>query len=364
VSRADRAHQFEPPVGLPVGPPGREERLVAPADLARTRRLPVLPALAPLLPGGGLQRGTTVAVGTRDGLPGATSLALALAAGASQAGSWVAAVGLGALGLVAAAELGVALDRLVLVADPGRQREGWASVVAALVDGFDVVLVAGQPEGRDRGQGEGRGQGRGQGQGRGPGLGRGTGLRPADARRLVARARERGAVLMTVGGDLPGERSPVRLTVVAAAWTGLGEGWGHLAGRRVTVEAGGRGEAARPRRAELWLPDAGGAVGAVEPVTDPIPLHPRPPGAVGAVEPVTDPIPLHPRPPGAGRGRRRRSRGAGVAAGDGARGPTGPTGSPTGPGGPTGRPTGSPTGPGGPTGPGVVGLPGAPVAGG
>jgi hypothetical protein len=303
VSRADRAHEFEPP----VEPPGQEQRLVAPVDLARTRRLPVLPALAPLLPGGGLQRGTTVAVGTQDGLPGATSLALALAAGASQAGSWVAAVGLGALGLVAATELGVALDRLVLVADPGRQRDGWASVVAALVDGFDVVLVAGQPEGRGRDQGQRRG--------------RGTGLRPADARRLVARARERGAVLMAVGGDLPGERSPVRLTVVTAAWTGLGEGWGHLAGRRMTVETGGRGEAARPRRAELWLPDAD--------------------GAVGAVEPVTDPIPLHPRAPGAARGRSRRSRGA------------------TGPAGPSG-----PSGPSGPTGPGVVGLPGAPVAGG
>jgi hypothetical protein len=262
VSRADRAHEFEPP----VEPPGQEQRLVAPVDLARTRRLPVLPALAPLLPGGGLQRGTTVAVGTQDGLPGATSLALALAAGASQAGSWVAAVGLGALGLVAATELGVALDRLVLVADPGRQRDGWASVVG----------------------------------------------------RLVARARERGAVLMAVGGDLPGERSPVRLTVVTAAWTGLGEGWGHLAGRRMTVETGGRGEAARPRRAELWLPDAD--------------------GAVGAVEPVTDPIPLHPRAPGAARGRRRRPRGA-----------TGPA---------------EPSGPSGPTGPGVVGLPGAPVAGG
>jgi hypothetical protein len=303
VSRADRAHEFEPP----VEPPGQEQRLVAPVDLARTRRLPVLPALAPLLPGGGLQRGTTVAVGTQDGLPGATSLALALAAGASQAGSWVAAVGLGALGLVAATELGVALDRLVLVADPGRQRDGWASVVAALVDGFDVVLVAGQPEGRGRDQGQRRG--------------RGTGLRPADARRLVARARERGAVLMAVGGDLPGERSPVRLTVVTAAWTGLGEGWGHLAGRRMTVETGGRGEAARPRRAELWLPDAD--------------------GAVGAVEPVTDPIPLHPRAPGAARGRSRRPRGA------------------TGPAGPSG-----PSGPSGPTGPGVVGLPGAPVAGG
>jgi hypothetical protein len=303
VSRADRAHEFEPP----VEPPGQEQRLVAPVDLARTRRLPVLPALAPLLPGGGLQRGTTVAVGTQDGLPGATSLALALAAGASQAGSWVAAVGLGALGLVAATELGVALDRLVLVADPGRQRDGWASVVAALVDGFDVVLVAGQPEGRGRDQGQRRG--------------RGTGLRPADARRLVARARERGAVLMAVGGDLPGERSPVRLTVVTAAWTGLGEGWGHLAGRRMTVETGGRGEAARPRRAELWLPDAD--------------------GAVGAVEPVIDPIPLHPRAPGAARGRSRRSRGATE--------PAGPS---------------EPSGPSGPTGPGVVGLPGAPVAGG
>jgi hypothetical protein len=128
-------------------------------------------------------------------------------------------------------------------------------------------------------------------------------------------------VLMAVGGDLPGERSPVRLTVVTAAWTGLGEGWGHLAGRRMTVETGGRGEAARPRRAELWLPDAD--------------------GAVGAVEPVTDPIPLHPRAPGAARGRSRRSRGATE--------PAGPS---------------EPSGPSGPTGPGVVGLPGAPVAGG
>ncbi|HKE74872.1 MAG TPA: hypothetical protein VKB57_14725, partial [Acidimicrobiales bacterium] len=125
---------------------------VRPADLARDRRLPVLPALAELLPGGGLRRGTTVAVGAAAGVTGATSLALALAAGPSQAGSWVAAVGLGSLGLVAGAGMGMALERLVLVSDP-RDRPGWAPVVAALVDGFDVVLVAGGSSGRPAGGG-------------------------------------------------------------------------------------------------------------------------------------------------------------------------------------------------------------------
>ena len=43
-----------------------------PLVLARTRLLPVLPPLAPLLPDGGLPRGITVAVGGA----GATSLAL------------------------------------------------------------------------------------------------------------------------------------------------------------------------------------------------------------------------------------------------------------------------------------------------
>lgn len=217
---------------------------VGPGGLARDRCLPVLPALEALVPGRGLRRGATVGVGAAPGVAGATSLALALAAGASQAGSWVAAIGLGSLGLVAAAELGVALERLVLVADPGRDREGWAPVVGALVDGFDVVLVA-APER----------------------------FRPADARRLVARVRERGAVLVAVGGDLPGERSPLRLTVTAARWEGLGDGWGHLEGRRMTVEAGGRGEAARTRRAELWLPAEGGGVGAAEALATPIPLQ-------------------------------------------------------------------------------------------
>ena len=268
---------------------------VRPADLARDRRLPVLPALAGLLPGGGLRRGTTVAVGAAAGATGATSLALALAAGPSQAGSWVAAVGLGSLGLVAGAGMGVALERLVLVSDP-HDRPGWAPVVAALVDGFDIVLVAGGSPGRAATDGPGpaggdslgggpAGAGTAVGDGAGLGVGRATAggrrsrVRPADARRLVARVRERESVLVVVGDDLPGERSHVRLTVTAAAWEGLEAGAGHLRGRRVTVESGGRGESARPRRREMWLPDGVGGVAAIEPLAEPIPLHAQATGA-------------------------------------------------------------------------------------
>ncbi|HEX8805212.1 MAG TPA: hypothetical protein VF743_13490, partial [Acidimicrobiales bacterium] len=67
---------------------------VRPAALARDRLLPALPPLQPLLPGGALRRGTVVAVDAGPGAGGTTSLALALAAGPSQAGSWVAVVGL------------------------------------------------------------------------------------------------------------------------------------------------------------------------------------------------------------------------------------------------------------------------------
>ncbi len=44
-------------------------------------------------------------------------------------------------------------------------------------------------------------------------------------------------------------------------WSGLGDGWGQLTGRRVTVT--GRGSAVRARSAELWLPDANGGVSSV-----------------------------------------------------------------------------------------------------
>lgn len=236
---------------------------VRPVTLTREQRLPVLPALEGLLPGAGLRRGATVAVGAAAGLGGATSLAMALAAKASQAGSWVAAVGVASLGLVAAAELGVALERLVLVAAP--ERAAWGGVVAALVDGFDLLLVN---------------------------AGRG-GVRPVDSRRLVARARERGAVLVLLG---PGwhEGADVTLEITATRWEGPDDGYGHLQARKVRVSRSGRGEAAQPRCADLWLPNPSGEVTvAAEPVT---PLLPADRGHLGARAGTRSPAAHEPAP--------------------------------------------------------------------
>jgi hypothetical protein len=201
-----------------------------PVALAREQVLPVLPPLESVLPGG-LRRGTTV------GVAGSTSLALALLAGPVQAGSWVAAMGVSSLGLAAASELGVSLDHLVLIADP--PSDSWGTIVATLVDAFDAVLVRARRH-----------------------------TRTNDARRLAARARERGSVLVVLGDQLTLDRWPeapdLRLSITRAEWIGLGDGHGHLRARRVVVEADGRRGAARPRRADLWLPAAGGGVAEVE----------------------------------------------------------------------------------------------------
>lgn len=223
---------------------------VRPVTLTREQRLPVLAPLEGLLPGAGLRRGTTVSVRAAAGLGGSTSLVMALVAQASITGSWVAAVGLPSLGLVAADELGVALERLVLVAAP--ERDAWGGVVAALVDGFDVVLLhAGR-----------------------------TGARPADVRRLVAR--ERGSVLVQLGPGWP-EGADVTLEITAARWEGLDGGYGHLQARKVRVAGGGRGEASRPRHLDLWLPGPSGEVEVV--ARTPTPLRPPDRGEVGAAGP-------------------------------------------------------------------------------
>ena len=197
------------------------------------RMLPVVPELSALLPGRGLRRGSTIAVAA--GRSGTVSLMLALLSAASRAGSWCAVVGVPDLGALAAEESGIALDRLALIPNPGPD---WPTVAGALIDGVDVVVAA-IP---------------------GP-------VAAAVAARLVARARQRGSVLMPFGA-WPG--ADVTLRVTAGAWEGLGHGHGRLRRRRVTVLARGRGAADRPREATMWMP------GSTAPPTFP-PLDPAGP---------------------------------------------------------------------------------------
>jgi len=103
--------------------------------LSAERALPVLAELRALLPGGGLRRGATIAVGGEA----ASSVVLALLVAASRAGSWCGVVGMPQLSPIAAAELGVVLERLAFVPQPGTE---WATAVAALIDGLDIVVAA------------------------------------------------------------------------------------------------------------------------------------------------------------------------------------------------------------------------------
>ncbi|MGV9365569.1 hypothetical protein [Amycolatopsis sp. NPDC003731] len=191
--------------------------------------LPVAPALAGLVPGG-LRRGSAVAV------RGSTALVLALLAEATREGSWAAIAGMPAVGVAAAAELGVDLDRLALVPEPGAEL---AAVVSALIDGFDLVVL-------------------------GPAAARG--VQPQLARRLAGRTRNRGGVLLTTG---PWPGADLELRVSRRRWRGLADdGFGHLARREVVATRRGRGAAARPRAVSLQLPGAGGAVAAVDATAD------------------------------------------------------------------------------------------------
>ncbi len=185
---------------------------------------PVVEPLALLLPGGGLRRGSVVAV------QGSTALLLALLAAATGQGAWAAVVGVGDLGVLAAAEAGVVVRRLALVPRPGPDP---ALVAAALLDGVGLVALSGA----DR--------------------------MPSGARRsLVARARQRGAVLLPLG-RWPG--ADVELNCRVEAWHGAEAGHGRLRSREVVVCAVGRGAAAQPRTVRLLLPGPGGVAVLADP---------------------------------------------------------------------------------------------------
>jgi len=194
------------------------DRLAPPTGALGAREvLPVRPPLDALFPDGGLRRGSVVVV------EGSLWLALALAAGASAGGSWCGVVGVPYLGGAAAAEAGIDLDRLVLVPSPGEQ---WSTAVAALLDGFDLVVA--RPT---------------------------RAVKSGEARRLAARARERRSAIVAVG-DWP-DAVDLRLRVTDSEWAGLHAGYGRLSARHCRVAARGRGAAARERRVAASLPELG-----------------------------------------------------------------------------------------------------------
>jgi hypothetical protein len=189
---------------------------VAPLALATDRTLPVAEAFVELFPERGLVRGRTIACSGAA----ATSLALALAAPAVAAGSWLAAIDVPTIGLDAASEFGIALERVVAVRT---ETTRWPDVVAAAADGFDLLLVRVPAD-----------------------------VSPSAMRKVATRVRQRDVVMLVLGD--PGALScDGVLDAGGGEWAGLGDGHGHLQQRRVVVEATGRRLHGR-RRCRLALP--------------------------------------------------------------------------------------------------------------
>ncbi|WP_423464829.1 hypothetical protein ACO229_10290 [Promicromonospora sp. MS192] len=258
--RALRGGLLTEPVPVPVpGPAAAEARPAEPAPShgrvghpdERARVLPVHPHLADLLPDGGLRAGTTVAV------RGSTSLLLTLLAEASRDGAWTVLVGYPAAGMAAAADAGCDLGRTLMVPLPAGSGVDAPAVLAALIDGMDVVVVGPEVTLLDR-----------------------------DRRRLAARARDRGTVLLSSAPALSAGSSPSRtgstgrrsstqragwvgadvvLEVVGGGWGGIDHGVGWLRRRTLRVRRTGRGSAARPLHLDVEVPVCR-AAGGTEPV--------------------------------------------------------------------------------------------------
>jgi hypothetical protein len=199
-----------------------------PVSAAHERVIPVPGPLGELLPNAAMARGAVVGV---EGMPGAgaSSVALTLAAAVTAVGEWAAAVDLdGSLGGRAAAEAGVALDRFAVVRPPPGGRlpaDRWAAVVATLLDGMSLV-IAELPRS----------------------------VRAADARRLVARAREREVILVPFGpARVWGADTTLCVRATGGDWPGLDVGSGVLGERTIRVQVDGRGAAARTRAGALVL---------------------------------------------------------------------------------------------------------------
>jgi len=226
VAEPDPWHE---PIAAPLRRPSlRVELGSAPAKPVETLARPALPplpvadSLATILPDG-LRRGSTVSVTS------SVSLLLALLGAASANGAWAAMVGMPSISAEATAEAGVDLERLAIISPPdvtGWSAASWTTAVGALLDAVDIVVAR---------------------------VGK-LAVSDGDARRLTARARNKDAVLVLFGQQTTNWPAvEVRLSAEHAHWSGIGDGYGRIKGRKLIVSATGKGRSARPRHAELWI---------------------------------------------------------------------------------------------------------------
>ncbi len=209
---------------------------VAPVVLAHEQTMPIVAALDELFAERALVRGRTLACTG----PAATSVAMEMVAAAVVAGSWLAVVDVPTFGLDAACEAGIPLERVVAVTTQSDVNcMAWVEVMAAAVDGFDVV-VARQPDAQTS---------------------------AAALRKLSTRIRQRGAVVVMLDDrDWNIDRASNEMSAgmsdgmsdgvidsATVSWSGLGAGYGHLEARTVDLSVSGRRFPGR-QRCRVTLP--------------------------------------------------------------------------------------------------------------
>ena len=217
--------------------PEHLHRLTTPVVLAAEQVLPVSPVFASLLPGAGLQRGWITRVG---GGVSARALAWGLLAEVTASGGWIATVDIPGVSMAAAREVGVAIERVLVVSSP--DPDTWSTAIGALIGAVDVILFE-SPRHR---------------------------VTSSEHRRLASRARERGSVLMELATSARPARLQSQLQYdldIAArpsAWEGLGQGHGRLRARALDVDVSGRRLGGPPRAARFEIPGADGIIRRVD----------------------------------------------------------------------------------------------------
>lgn len=134
-------------------------------------------------------------------LSGSSTVAMALLAGPTRAGSFCAAVGLPHFGVESLASWGADLTRLLLVPHP--PAADWVSVVAALTEVADLIVTAQPPH-----------------------------VTPGEVERLHARLRTRRTTLLITGAW---PRAVAHIDTATTGWTGLGQGHGALLGQQLQI---------------------------------------------------------------------------------------------------------------------------------